>query len=130
MPELTRRPHPERSDCWHVYYGDVQVGTIAVQSGLPVHAKQWRWDIGFYPASHRGHNRSGYAASFDEARAGLEAAWKAYLPKCTKADFNEFRRQRAWTARNAMREPAAATHHRVRGPTQKSSSLPLNFFLV
>jgi hypothetical protein len=31
MPSLTRRPHPERSDCWHVYYGEVQVGTIAVQ---------------------------------------------------------------------------------------------------
>ncbi|MBR1157442.1 hypothetical protein [Bradyrhizobium sp. JYMT SZCCT0428] len=98
MPELTRRPHPERSDCWHVYYGDVQVGTIAVQSGLPVKAKQWRWDVGSYPASHRGHNRSGYAASFEEARAGFEAAWKGYLPKCTEADFNEYRRQRAWTA--------------------------------
>jgi hypothetical protein len=98
MPQLTRRPHPERSDCWHVFYCDVQVGTIAVQSGLPVKAKQWRWDVGFYPASHRGHNRSGYAVSFDEARAGFEVAWKAYLPKCTEADFNEYRRQRAWTA--------------------------------
>ncbi|MBR1193871.1 hypothetical protein JQ634_34290 [Bradyrhizobium sp. AUGA SZCCT0240] len=76
----------------------MQVGTIAVQSGLPVHAKQWRWDVGFYPASHRGHNRSGYAASFDEARAGFDVARKDYLPKCTEADFNEYRRQRAWTA--------------------------------
>ncbi|MGE9007879.1 hypothetical protein ACO2JO_04820 [Leptospira interrogans] len=71
MPELTRRPHPERSDCWHVYYGDVQVGTIAIQSGLLVKAKQWRWDVGFYPASHRGRSRSGYAPSFEEARASL-----------------------------------------------------------
>jgi hypothetical protein len=27
MPELTRRRYPERPDCWHVYYGDVHVGT-------------------------------------------------------------------------------------------------------
>jgi hypothetical protein len=98
MPELTRRPHPERSDCWHVFCGDVQVGTIAVQSGLPVKAKQWRWDVGFYPASHRGGSRSGYAATFKQARAGFETAWKNYLPRCTEADFVEYRRQRAWTA--------------------------------
>ncbi|MBR1153698.1 hypothetical protein [Bradyrhizobium sp. JYMT SZCCT0428] len=54
--------------------------------------------VGFYPASHRGHNRSGYAASFDEARAGFETAWKNYLPQCTEADFHGHRRQRAWTA--------------------------------
>jgi hypothetical protein len=32
MPELTRRRYPEREDCWHVYYGDVHVGTIAVRA--------------------------------------------------------------------------------------------------
>jgi hypothetical protein len=31
MPTLTRRCHPERPDCWHVDYGDVSVGTIAVR---------------------------------------------------------------------------------------------------
>ncbi|MBR1228199.1 hypothetical protein JQ600_25290 [Bradyrhizobium sp. AUGA SZCCT0176] len=86
----------ERSDCWHIFYGDVQVGTIAVQSGLPVKAKQWRWDVGFYPASHRGRSRS--TSSFNEARAGFESAWKAYFPRCTEGDFIEYRRQRAWTA--------------------------------
>jgi hypothetical protein len=59
MPELTRRRHPERADCWHVCYGDVQVGTIAVQAGLPLSVAQWRWDCGFYPPSHRGRTRSG-----------------------------------------------------------------------
>ena len=34
MPELTRRHYPERQDCWHVYYGDVQVGTIAIRTGV------------------------------------------------------------------------------------------------
>jgi hypothetical protein len=96
MLTLTRRPHPERSDCWHIFYGDVQVGTIAVQPSLPIHAEQWRWDCGFYPASHR--SRSGYTSNFDQARAGFEAAWKDYLPRCTEADFIEYRRQRAWTA--------------------------------
>ncbi|MBA2400483.1 MAG: hypothetical protein H0V72_17610 [Bradyrhizobium sp.] len=79
MPALTRGAHPERSDTWHVYYGDIHVGTIAVQSGLPLSAAQWRWDCWFYPASHRGQPRSGYASTFEQTRAGFEAAWKDYL---------------------------------------------------
>jgi hypothetical protein len=93
MPALTRRPHPERSDCWHVYYDDVQVGTIAVQSGLPITAPQWRWDVGFYPLTHRGRMCAGYAPSFELARSAFEAAWKD-LPQCTEADLVEYRRQR------------------------------------
>lgn len=89
MPALTRRRHPERSDCWHVYCDDVQVGTIAVQSGLPVNAAQWRWDCGFYPASHGGRSRTGYALGFDQARTDFEAAWKDYRPRCTETDFVE-----------------------------------------
>jgi hypothetical protein len=42
--------------------------------------------------------RSGYAASFDQARVDLEAAWKNYLPRCTETDFVEYRRHRAFTA--------------------------------
>jgi hypothetical protein len=45
-----------------------------------------------------GLSRSGYASSFKEARAGFERAWKDYLPRCTEADFVEYRRERAWTA--------------------------------
>jgi hypothetical protein len=30
MPALIRRRYPERKDCWHVCYGDVHVGTIAI----------------------------------------------------------------------------------------------------
>jgi len=29
MAALTRRRYSERPDCWHVCYGDLQVGTIA-----------------------------------------------------------------------------------------------------
>jgi hypothetical protein len=28
MVQLTRRRYPERPDCWHIYFGDVHVGTI------------------------------------------------------------------------------------------------------
>jgi hypothetical protein len=34
MRELTRRRYPERSDCWHVYCGDVHVGKIARRVGI------------------------------------------------------------------------------------------------
>ena len=30
MPELTRRRSEDRPDCWHIYYGDVHAGTIAM----------------------------------------------------------------------------------------------------
>jgi hypothetical protein len=48
--------------------------------------------------SHRERSRSGYATTFEQAGAGFEAGWKDYLPKCTDADFNECRLQRACTA--------------------------------
>jgi hypothetical protein len=47
MPALTRRRYPERPDRWHVYYGDVHVGTIAIRAGVPVDVDQWGWDCGF-----------------------------------------------------------------------------------
>jgi hypothetical protein len=49
MPALTRRRSTERQDCWHVYYGDVHVGTIAIRAGVPVDVDQWGWNCGFYP---------------------------------------------------------------------------------
>ncbi len=118
MPELTRRRHPERPDGWHVYYGDVRVGTIAVQPGMPLSVPQWRWDCGFYPASHRGRASSGYASSFEQARSDFEAEWQDYLSRCTEADLVEYRRQRDWTARKyAMRERGE------RMPTQEPNSM-------
>lgn len=98
MPTLTRRRYPERPDCWHVYYGDVNVGTIAVRPGVPVDVDQWGWQCGFYPCSHHGRSEDGTAETFDHARADFEAAWANYLPNCTEADFEEYRRQEAWTA--------------------------------
>jgi hypothetical protein len=35
MPALSRRRSANRPDCWHIYYGDVQAGTIAMRAGNP-----------------------------------------------------------------------------------------------
>jgi hypothetical protein len=99
MPILTRRRYPERGDCWQVFYGDVHVGTIARRSGVPVDADQWGWHVGFYPGTDPGKGRSGIGATFDEAKAGFEAAWLQFLPTLTEDSFQEWRDQRDWTAR-------------------------------
>jgi hypothetical protein len=54
--------------------------------------------------------------SFREARAAFEAAWHRLLPTLTESDFQEYRRERAWTAwRYAM------WHAGCRMPTQLPS---------
>jgi hypothetical protein len=99
MPELTRRHYPERQDCWHVYYGDVQVGTIAIRTGVPHHEDPWGWICGFYPGSEPGEYLDGTAATFDKARADFAAAWRIFLSKRTEADFQAWRDQRDWIER-------------------------------
>ena len=37
MPELTRRRDPDAPECWHLYYGDVHVGTIVIRTGNTMH---------------------------------------------------------------------------------------------
>jgi hypothetical protein len=108
MPELTRRRYPEAAEeCWHVYYGDVHAGTIAIRTGIPHDEDPWEWLCGFYPGSHPGECTSGTAATFDQARADFEAAWRVFLSNRTEADFQEWRDQCDWTARKyAMWEAA------------------------
>jgi hypothetical protein len=98
MPALTRRRYPKRHECWHVYYGDVHVGTIARRAGAPVDVDQWGWDCGFSPGSHPGECTGGSAPTFEEARAGFEADWQVFLSNRTEADFDEYRRSVAWTS--------------------------------
>jgi hypothetical protein len=118
MPALTRRRYPERHDCWHVYYGDVHAGTIALRTGIPHDEDPWGWSCGFYPGSHPRECTNGTAATFDEARAGFEAAWRVFLSNRTEADFQAWRDARDWTARKyAMWERGE------RMPSQKPSSL-------
>ena len=103
MPTLTRRRYPERPDCWHVYYGDVRVGTIARRVGNPFDTDPWEWDCGFYPGSHPREHQSDTAATFDQARADFERAWAAFLPNRSEADFQAWRDQQAWTAEKYRR---------------------------
>jgi hypothetical protein len=97
MPQLTRRRYPERPDCWHIYFDDVHVGTIAIRSGIPHDKDLWGWSCGFYPGSHPGEHLYGTAATFEQARADFEAAWKVFLAERTEADFQAWRDQEAWT---------------------------------
>jgi hypothetical protein len=47
MPELTRRRSPDAPDeCWHVYFGDVRVGTDR-DPGPP---GLWSWACGHAPS--------------------------------------------------------------------------------
>jgi hypothetical protein len=100
VPALTRRRYPEaREECWHIYLGDVHVGTIAIRTGIPHDEYPWGWSCGFHPGSDPGEHEDGTAATFDQARADFEDAWRRFLPKRTEADFQEWRDARDWTAR-------------------------------
>ena len=119
MPKLTRRRYPDaREECWHVYYGDVHAGTIAVRIGIPHDEDLWGWNCGFYPGSDPGDQETGTAAAFDEARADFESAWRVFLSKRTEADFQAWRDQRDWTARKYSMWAAGE-----KLPSQKPSSL-------
>jgi hypothetical protein len=99
MPAFARRRNPDaRQESWLVYYGDVRVGTIAIRSGNPFGTDPWQWRCGFYPGRHSSECTSGTAASFDQARGDFEEAWRVFLANRTEADFDEYRKHRAWTA--------------------------------
>jgi hypothetical protein len=46
------RSKDAQEECWHVFYGDVRIGTIAIRSGNPANPHPWEWHCGFYPGSH------------------------------------------------------------------------------
>jgi hypothetical protein len=99
MPQLTRRRDPNaRLESWLVSYGDLQVGTIGLRSGVPGHVDPWTWRCGLPQVIVRGLRTDGTAATFEKARTDFEAAWQKYLPRCTDADFEQYRRHQAWTA--------------------------------
>src|ERR1700682_1839372 len=61
MPALTRRRSTDaREECWHIYYGDVHAGTIAIRTGIPHDEDPWGWSCGFYPGSHPGNARAAW----------------------------------------------------------------------
>src|SRR5260370_6699006 len=88
------------------------------QDRQPHDEDPWEWHCGFYPGSEPGEQQNGTAATFDEARADFECAWRVFLSNRTEADFQAWRDQRDWTARKyAMWEAGE------RFPSQKPSSL-------
>ena len=96
MPALTRHRDPDvAQETWRVHFDHVHVRTIAECVGNPGAACMWQWRCGFYPGSRPGECTGGTAATFEEARADFESAW---------------RDQRAWTARKYT---AWATGRRV-----------------
>jgi hypothetical protein len=80
MPALTCRRSADRADCWHIYYGDVQAGTIAMRTGNPHDTDPWEWSCGFYPGSRPGEIQTGTSETFDQARAEFGSARKIFLP--------------------------------------------------
>jgi hypothetical protein len=118
MPKLTRRRSLDAPDeCWHVFYGDVRVGTIAIRTGIPPHEDPWGWACGFYPGSHLGECTDGTAPTFDQARVEFEDSWRVFLSKRTKADFETWRAQRDWTVRKyAMWQAGAGCRRRNPAP--------------
>ena len=100
MTSLTRRIDPDvAQETWRIYYGDVVVGSIAACVGNSGAAPKWQWRCGFYPGCRPGECTGGTAATFEEARADFETAWRALLAKRTPDDFQAWRDQRDWTAR-------------------------------
>jgi hypothetical protein len=69
----------------------------------PGAAPKWQWRCGFYPGSEPGELLSGTAATFDQARADFEAAWRIFLAKRTAADFQAWRDQHDWTGEKYRR---------------------------
>jgi len=49
LPALTRRRSPHAQDCWHVYYGDVRVGTIAMRMPSPRRHADWQFQAWLDP---------------------------------------------------------------------------------
>lgn len=83
MPALTRRREKDRhQECWRVFHGDVQVGTIGERAGVPVEVDQWGWYCGFFPTIDQDLRAGGTATSFEKARADFANAWSVYLPRC------------------------------------------------
>ncbi|MCP3401956.1 MULTISPECIES: hypothetical protein [unclassified Bradyrhizobium] len=99
MTALTRRRSDNpNQETWHIYFDDVRVGTIGERAGVPVHADQWAWSVGFYPGMEPGTRRSGIAESFDAARQAFETAWSELEPSIPDSAFAEWRYDRDWRA--------------------------------
>jgi hypothetical protein len=98
----------DKPECWYAHYAAVAVGTLAERSCNPAGTDRCKWGCGFYPGNHPREHRNGTATNFRAARSAFEAAWRDFLPSRTEADFQEWRRQAAWTAENTAASIAAS----------------------
>jgi hypothetical protein len=97
MRTLTRRrATSDHNETWHVYYGDVRVGTIGQRAGVPVDVDEWGWSCGFYPGLEPRQHLSGSAATFEAARVAFDEAWSGLLPQIPEGAFDEWKRSRAF----------------------------------
>lgn len=95
--QLSRRPDPDRPDCWFIYCGDIHAGTIAKTTTISTHSS-WNWTAGFYPGSGPGEIKGGSADSFEAAREKFMPAWLAFANSRKPEDFEEWRQHRDATA--------------------------------
>jgi hypothetical protein len=125
------RPHRRRSpdaqeECWHVYYGDVRVGTIALRTGIPHHEDPWGWACGFYPGSHPAECTSGAAATYitklpkaEHQAAEWQAAMEALILVATSGGPTMFARIGIMRALNAGKPNPAIMPPRKRAKAYK-----------
>jgi hypothetical protein len=79
MPQLTRRRSTEtREECWHIYYGDVRVGTIALRSAQPARHRSMAMGLRLLSELPSGRTSDRTTASFEEARADFEEAGRFF----------------------------------------------------
>jgi hypothetical protein len=52
-PSAGCRATDAREECWHVFYDDVRVGSIAIRAGNPDDTDPWQWYCCFYPGRIR-----------------------------------------------------------------------------
>lgn len=111
MPALTRCRNPDApQETWIIHYGDVRVGVVGERAGIPSSSPGWQWNCGFYPGCDPGEWKAGTTASFDEARAAFEAAWRVLLASRLPSDFEEWRRHQAFDAWKRQMERKRCEH--------------------
>jgi hypothetical protein len=75
------------------------LGVAVADDGVTI--GEW---VGIDPGTEPGEYLGGTAASFDRARDDFGEAWPVFPANRTEADFEAWRRNRAWTAwKYAMR---------------------------
>jgi hypothetical protein len=99
MPALTRKRANDRPETWHIHFADVRIGVIVARVGAPPGSDQWQWcaGLGLKPRDQR----SGTAATFDQARAAFATAWADL--RATPSDLDAWRDQQAWTVEKYRR---------------------------